>query len=391
MNNSIGRSVFAVAVLAVAAIGAGCCKKPVHEVIDLTAQARAAAEASGLALGSVGVEGATLRIYTWSDYVSGDVLDSFERALGVKVEVETFDSNETMFERLKTEGSRYDLIMPSSYQIAAMVREGMVEPLDRRRLPNVRQNFEPSFASQILDPSFTYSVPYAVTYTGLAYRKDRLGSTMHPGTWSVLGEEELCGRISLLNDMREVIGAALMRLGYSVNSTDRDEIARAASLVIKWRDNVRSFDTEGYKGGLACGDTWLAQGYSTDITQLIAGDKKSSVPPRADIGFALPREGFTVAFDEMVLASGAKNKDLVYAFINYMYDGDVAAANMNYMCGTMPVAPGIALLDDDYRELIVLDDAQMRNGQLLRSFDDRPDVQKLYETAWDLIKATAAE
>ena len=376
-----------VAASSAALLAAGCAESGGEDNVDLTAQALEAAKASGF-VPSEGGDGGTLHIYTWSDYISPDVLESFEKALGVKVAIDTFDSNEAMYAKLKAGGTGYDLIMPSSYQIKTMAREGMIDKLDHARMPNVMKNFDKSFATQILDNGFTYSAPYAVTYTGFAYVKDKIPEGAEVDSWSILGNEALKGRISLLDDMREVIGSGLMYLGYSINSENPAEIDAAVEQILKWRANVRKFDAESYKTEVANGATWLGHGYSTDITQVIIGDEESGAPARDDIGFALPKEGFAIAFDEMVVASGARRKDLAYAFINYIYDGDVAAVNMDYICGPNPVRPGIEQLDEDYRSLIILDAQTLRHGQILTSFDDKPEVQALYNKAWDRIKAT---
>ncbi len=376
-----------VAASSAALLAAGCAESGGEDNVDLTAQALEAAKASGF-VPSEGGDGGTLHIYTWSDYISPDVLESFEKALGVKVAIDTFDSNEAMYAKLKAGGTGYDLIMPSSYQIKTMAREGMIDKLDHARMPNVMKNFDKSFATQILDNGFTYSAPYAVTYTGFAYAKDKIPEGAEVDSWSILGNEALKGRISLLDDMREVIGSGLMYLGYSINSENPAEIDAAVEQILKWRANVRKFDAESYKTEVASGATWLGHGYSTDITQVIIGDEESGAPARDDIGFALPKEGFAIAFDEMVVASGARRKDLAYAFINYIYDGDVAAVNMDYICGPNPVRPGIEQLDEDYRSLIILDAQTLRHGQILTSFDDKPEVQALYNKAWDRIKAT---
>lgn len=376
-----------VAASSAALLAAGCAESGGEDNVDLTAQALEAAKASGF-VPSEGGDGGTLHIYTWSDYISPDVLESFEKALGVKVAIDTFDSNEAMYAKLKAGGTGYDLIMPSSYQIKTMAREGMIDKLDHARMPNVMKNFDKSFATQILDNGFTYSAPYAVTYTGFAYAKDKIPEGAEVDSWSILGNEALKSRISLLDDMREVIGLGLMYLGYSINSENPAEIDAAVEQILKWRANVRKFDAESYKTEVASGATWLGHGYSTDITQVIIGDEESGAPARDDIGFALPKEGFAIAFDEMVVASGARRKDLAYAFINYIYDGDVAAVNMDYICGPNPVRPGIEQLDEDYRSLIILDAQTLRHGQILTSFDDKPEVQALYNKAWDRIKAT---
>ena len=379
----------AAAAASAALLAAGCANSGEDGRVDLTAQALAAAQASGF-VPAEGGDGGTLHIYTWSDYISPDVLESFEKALGVKVAIDTFDSNEAMYAKLKAGGTGYDIIMPSSYQIKTMAREGMIDSLDHSKIPNVLKNFDKSFATQILDYKFTYSVPYAVTYTGFAYAKDKIPEGVDVDSWSILENEALKGRVSLLDDMREVIGAGLMYLGYSINSENPAEIDAAVEQVLKWRANVRKFDAESYKTEVASGATWLGHGYSTDVTQVIVGDEEAGAPARKDIGFALPREGFTIAFDEMVVASGAKRKDLAYAFINYIYDGEVAAVNMDYICGPNPVKPGIDLLDEDYRSLIILDQQILRDGQVLMSFDGKPEVQELYNRAWDRIKATEA-
>jgi len=379
--------------LTAACVGAaavlGCSQQEEADIADFSAQARAAAEAAGYVPPGDGTP--ELHIYTWCDYFSPDVIRSFEKALGCAVVIDTFDSNEAMYAKLKAGGSGYDLITPSSYQVAQMAREKMIMKLDHAKLPIVLKNFDPSFARQILDPTFAYNVPYAVTYTGFACLTSKIPEGVDCSTWAVLGNPALKGRISLLDDIREVIGAGLMYLGYSINSTNPKEIDAAVDQVLKWRGNIRKFDGESYKTEVPNGSTFLGHGYSTDITQVIVGDEEAGAPARDDISFVLPKEGFTIAFDEFTLSSGAKEPALAYAFMNYMYSAEVAAANMDYICGPNPVKPGIELLDPDYRKLIVLSDEQLKKGQVLGSFVDRPEVMEIYNRAWDKIKATEAK
>ena len=345
----------------------------------------AAALAAGLIAGCAPSK-PELHIYTWTDYISSDVIEDFEEKFNCKVVVDTFDSNESMYAKLKAGATGYDIITPSSYQISLMAKENMIDKLDHSKIPNVKKNFDKRFAQQILDPSFTYSVPYAVTYTGFCYVKDKIPAGADVNTWSILGNEALKGRISLMDDQREVIGAGLMALGYSINSENPKEIDKAVEQVLKWKSNVRKFDSESYKTEVASGAITLGLGYSTDVTQLIVGDEDEGTKPRPDIGFALPKEGFTIAFDEMVVASASKQKDLAYAFMNFIYEPEVAKENMEYICGPNPVAPAIAALDEDYRKIIILDDDILKRGQLLKGFDD-PKVLELYNKAWDRIKA----
>ena len=374
--------------VAAAALIAGCSQSESSTPgTDLSAQARAAAESSGYVPSKDGKAGGELHIYTWSDYIAPEVLAGFEKGLGVKVVVDTFDSNEAMYAKLKAGGTGYDIMMPSSYQIAQMAKEGMIDKIDHAKCPNVKKNFDPSFTNQIIDASFTYNVPYTVTYTGFMYAKGKIPEGVDIASWKSLANPAFKGRITLLDDIREVIGGGLMSLGYSINSTNPKEIDAAVAEVLKWKANSRKFDAESYKTEVASGATWIGHGYSTDSTQIIVGDEDEGTAPRDDIGFALPKEGFTIAFDEMVIAKDAKRKDLAYAFINYIYDGAVAKVNMEYICGPNPVKPGIDQLDPDYRKLIILDEAAIAHGQLLIGFQDKPAVQELYNKAWDKIKA----
>ena len=372
---------------AAAAMAAGCGSSGSDPGTDLSAQALAAAERSGLDLDSA--KGAELHIYTWSDYISPDVILGFEKALGCKVVIDTFESNEAMYAKLKAGGNGYDIVTPTSYQIGTMAKAGMIVPLDHSRIPNLA-DFDTRFASQIIDPTFKYNVPYAVTYTGLVYRKDKLPEGADPATWRIMDDPALKGRVTLLDDIREVIGAALMSLGHSINSQDPAEIDEAVARVLAWRANVRKFDAESYKTEVPSGATYLGHGYSTDAVQVIVGDEEEGVEPRPDVGFALPVEGFSIGVDEMVLSADAPRPDLAYAFMNYVYDGEVSRVNMEYVCGPMPVKSGIDALDEDYRALIIPDDETIARGQVIRGFEDNPAALELYNRAWDRIKATDA-
>ena len=373
------------AVAAAAVAVAGCTQS---ESVDLSPCARAAAESSGIAPDNV--KGGELHIYTWTDYLSPDVKTGFEKALGVKVVIDTFESNEAMYAKLKAGGTGYDLMTPSAYQIPQMVREGMIDKIDHSKCPNVKKNFDQSFANQVVDPEFVYSVPYSVTYTGFMYDKSKIPEGVDVESWKILENPAMKGRVTLLDDIREVIGGGLMALGYSINSTNPAEIDAAVAEALKWRHNARKFDAESYKTEVAAGSIWVGHGYSTDAAQVIVGDEEEGMEPRDDIGFALPKEGFTISFDEMVVAKDAKRKDLAYAFINFVYDGVVAKVNMEYICGVNPVKPGIDLLDEKTRSIAIISPEALSRGQVLRGIDD-PKVMECYNKAWDKIKAVDAK
>ena len=319
-----------------------------------------------------------LHVYTWSDYIAADVIKRFEEANNCKVVVDTFDSNEAMYAKLQAGSTGYDIIMPTSYQIPLMVKNKMIQKLDHAKLPNFKKNFDKGYASSTIDPTFKYGVPYAVTYTGLAYRKDKVGDAP-VDSWKVFDTAALKGRMSLLSDMRETIGGALKFLGYSLNSTSAEEIGKAADVVIGWKKNIAKFDNEQYKTAVASGEWFVGHGYSSDIIQIMLEDE--------NIGFSLPKEGFTIAFDEMVIASDSKQVELAHKFIDFCYDPDIAAQNMTEVCAPMPIAQAFPKLEEKLRKLVVLDPATLKRGEVLTDFSDQPEVHKMYVKAWDKIRS----
>ena len=320
-----------------------------------------------------------LHIYTWTDYISSSVIERFEKENDCRIVVDTFDSNESMYEKLRAGSTGYDIIMPSSYQIPLMIKNKLIRPLDHSKLPNVAKNFDKNFENCILDKSFSYNVPYAVTYTGFAYRGDKVGNAPI-NSWKIFGASALKGRMSLLSDMRETIGGGLMFLGYSLNSTNAEEIAKAVDVVIGWKRNIAKFDNEQYKSAVASGEFFVGHGYSSDIIQIMLDD--------GHVGFSLPKEGFVIAFDEMVVSIDSAQPDLAHKFIDFCYDPDVAAVNMTDVCAPMPVSSAFDKLDDKLRRLIVLDKTTLSRGQVLMDFADRPEIHNLYVKAWDKIKAS---
>ena len=337
---------------------------------------------AALALGMIagcGPSKPELHIYTWSDYVDEDVKSKFEEENNCKVVIDTFDSNEAMYAKLQAGSTGYDLITPSSYQIPLMAKNKMIIPLDHSKIPNVKKNFDAAFANSILDPSFTYNAPYMVTYTGIAYRRDKIAKDVPVDSWKIYETAALKGRMSLLSDMRETIGAALKSLGYSLNSEKKEELDKAVEVVLKWKKNIAKFDNEQYKTAVAAGEWFVGHGYSSDVTQIMLEDDK--------VGFSLPKEGFTIAFDEMVIAADAPQKELAHKFIDFMYRPEMAKANMESVCAPMPVKAALEALKPELKALIVKDADTIKRGEVLRDFDDKPEVRKMYIEAWDRIKA----
>ena len=266
---------------------------------------------------------AVLNVFIWSDYLAPELVKEFEAKYNCKVQLSFFESNEQMITKVKGGGSAYDVLYPSSYAVTMLVRDEFLLPLDHSKIPNLK-NIDSNYKNLIAEPEMEHSVPYMVSTTGIGFLSE-LGD-LEP-TWAVLGRPELKGRITLLDDMREVIGAALKFNGFSLNSTNEDELAKARDTVIEWKRNAAKFESTQYHYGLASGEFKMVHGYGGDILQA-----QSENP---DIRFMLPKEGFAFTCDQMVVPKNAPNPDLAHAWINFLHEPDVAARNTTeimYLC-----------------------------------------------------------
>ncbi len=317
----------------------------------------------------------TLHVYTWADYIKPELVQRFEKENGCKVVIDTFDSNESMYAKLKAGASGYDVITPSSYQVAIMAGQGMLLELDHARLPNLK-NVDPEYLRIAIDADMKHSVPYMLTNTGIAYLRSKV-QDIQP-TWAVFDRADLKGRMTMLNDMRETIGAALKFLGYSLNTTDTAQLEQARDVVIRWKKNLAKFENEQYKSGIASGEFLLVHGYSGDLVQ--------AQTENADIAFVAPQEGLSIACDDLVILKDSKAVDLAYKFIDFLHDPDVAAENSLFISYLCPNAAAYPKLPAEFRDnpAVKLDPAVQARCEVIR--DLGADNVK-YTRIWDQIKA----
>ncbi len=317
----------------------------------------------------------TLHVYTWADYVSPDVVKRFEKEQGCKVAIDTFDSNESMFAKLKAGATGYDLIFPTSYMVKVMNDQGMLLPLDHGQIPNLK-NVDAEALAKVYDAKMEHSAPYKLGYAVLAYRKDKVKDV--EASWSVFARADLKKRMTIFDDMRETLGAALKSLGYSLNSRDEKQLAEARDVVIGWKRNIAKFDNEGYKAGLDSGEFLVVQGYSGDLWQVAQENEK--------VAIVVPKEGVSVGCDEMVIPKGAPNPKLAHALINFLLDADVSAENMEWMGYLCPNAEGLKKVDKEFLKnpaVTVPDDVKAKCEVLEDLGADLPK----WTRAWDEVKA----
>jgi spermidine/putrescine transport system substrate-binding protein len=316
-----------------------------------------------------------LHIYTWADYFKPALLARFEKENGCRVVIDTYDSNETMYAKIKAGAGGYDILTPTSYMVSLMNSQGMVRKLDHGLLPNLA-HVDPEYLKLAIDKTMDHSVPYMIVHTVIAYLGSRV-KDFEP-TWAMFDRSDLKGRMTMLNDMRETIGAGLKFLGYSLNSRDERELAAAKEVVIRWKRNIAKYENEQYKTGVASGEFLLVQGYSGDILQV--------QQENPDIRFAVPREGTTISVDDLIIPEGAQEIRLAHAFINFLHDPEVAAENTTFLKYLCPNMDAYALLSEDLRKNpgIFMEPGVRAKSEIIA---DLGESLALYIKTWDEIKA----
>jgi spermidine/putrescine transport system substrate-binding protein len=335
----------------------------------------------GLALGAAvvlvhcGRSHPVLHIYTWADYFKPALVARFENDFRCRVVFDTFDSNETMYAKIKTGASGYDLLTPTSYMAGLMHAQGMLMELDHSRLPNL-VHVDPIFLDLAIDKAMAYSVPYMVVNTVIAYLASRV-EDFEP-SWAIFDRSELRGRMTMLNDMRETIGAGLKFLGHSINTTDLGELDAAKEVVIRWKKNIAKFENEQYKTGVASGEFLVVHGYSGDILQVQRENP--------DVRLAVPREGTVISVDNLVIPRAAGQVRLAQAFINFLHDPAIAAENTAFLMYLCPNKDAYPLLPEALRTnpAVFLGPDVRAKSEIIA---DLGEANSLYVKAWDEIKA----
>jgi spermidine/putrescine transport system substrate-binding protein len=318
----------------------------------------------------------TLTVFTWSDYLSDDAKVGFEKANNCKLVIDTFDSNEAMLAKLQSGATGYDVLVPSSYAVQALKRKGMIQSLDPAKIPNMK-NVDASYLAKAPDSKMEFSVPYMTAPTCLCYLESKVPNPVN--SWAMLERMDLKGRVTLLDDMREVLGAALKFLGHSLNSTDPVQLAAARDLAIRWKQNIAKFENEQYKTGIASGEFFLVQGYAGDLIQ-VADENK-------DMRLFIPQEGTAFSCDDLCIPKDAKNVDLAHAYIDYLTGAEVAAKNMEWIGYRAPNSAAYRLLSEDFRGSALLfppDDLFAK----CEPISDLADHLPLWTAEWDKVKAS---
>jgi spermidine/putrescine transport system substrate-binding protein len=272
-----------------------------------------------LLISSCGNGQRTVKFYNWSYFIPDHVLYDFERETGINIEMDTYESNDQMYSTLRSGVKTYDVTVPSGDFVAIMKREGMLQPLQKADIPNFGNLSQDILAYVDFDPGNVYSIPYAVSVTGLNVNTKYV--TEYEESWSLLGREDLWGRTSSKTDTRELLGNALKYLGYSANSTDPLEINEARDFVLTWKEHIE-FDDEGYDVSFVAEENWVVHGFPEAVLTALDGDTEHYV-------FVMPKEGGLIYLDNMVVLANAQNTAEAHEWMNYILRLDVHAAIMD--------------------------------------------------------------
>ncbi|MEK6662498.1 MAG: spermidine/putrescine ABC transporter substrate-binding protein [Pseudomonadota bacterium] len=344
---------------------------------------------SALLLLALGAQAAdTLHIYNWNNYIGPQTLERFKAKCACRVSYDTYGSNDELLAKLAAGAKGYDLLVPTGNAVESLIKQNALQPIDKHKLPHL-SNLAPLYLNAAFDQGNIYSIPYAYTITLLGYNEARMRALGIPtDSWAAIFEPKylarIKGRVTVLDDQRELIAAALKYLGYSINDADEAHWRQAAQVIMRAKPYWAAFNNTSYIRLLSTGDIWLVHGYSNDMFQ--AADAARQAKRGIHIAYSVPREGAVLALDSMVIPRDAPRPDLAHRFIDFMLEGRNSAELTNLTGSGNPnqaalpfVEPAIAA-----NRGIFPDKAVAARLEQLRDLDRRK--RRLMSRLWTEIK-----
>lgn len=309
-----------------------------------------------------------INVFNCGDYINEDLIDKFEEETGYKIVYSTYDTNEIMYSKVKAGSTKYDLVFPSDYMVEKMISEGLAEKINFDNIPNYKY-IDDKYKNLSYDPNNEYSVPYMWGTFGIIYdttvvKDDNID-------WNILWDEKYKDNTIMFNSLRDAMGISLARLGYSMNSTDKSEIEKAAAELLNQKNLARAWMVDEVKDAMRNKEAAIATVWSGDAAVLLNEDK--------DLKYVVPASGSNKWFDAMVIPKGAKNKEGAEAFINFLTDPDNALENVEYIGYYTPNSETFKLLDKKTQSTYPSDEV-LDKCEIFTNLPD--DVLKLYSEEW---------
>ncbi|MCX8088312.1 MAG: spermidine/putrescine ABC transporter substrate-binding protein [Meiothermus ruber] len=330
----------------------------------------------GLLVAGCGQQKKELRLLNWSDYMPKEVLEEFEKREGIKVVEDTYDSPEAMLSKLQAGGdAEYDVLITPDYTVGSLARAGSLQELDKAKIPNLK-NLDPQFTDPAFDPGGRYSVVYQWGTTGLAYREDLVQGPVE--SWAVLFDPaKQVGRFLLLDEMREMVGAALKYMGESVNTTDPDKLAQAQGLLLEAKRR-----SQGFAGGTSIRDRLIAGDIA--VGPAYSGDILAAQAENPQLKYVIPVEGATLWTDNLVVLKKSPNHELAYKFINFLLEPEIAAQISNSIGYATPVAAAMDQIEEKDNPIIYPSPEIRARLELLADLGDQADA---FNKVWSEVKS----
>ncbi|MDA2947343.1 MAG: spermidine/putrescine ABC transporter substrate-binding protein [Actinomycetota bacterium] len=330
---------------------------------------------------TIGSVDGDLNLYIWAEYIDPELLEEFETTYGVSVNEDFYTSNEEARTKLQSGVNAYDIVIPSDYMISQLIQDDLLLTLNFELLPNF-SNIDPDYTYLNYDPENLYTVPYFWGTTGFGVNLDALGVEEVPNTWGLVFDQELRETygitFTLLDDSREVLGAALKYLGYSLNSVDETEIEEATQLLKETQDAIVAYDSDQFEDLIISGEINAAHGWSGDFFALFYELEDQYEDVYSSFVYLIPEEGGVRWTDAMVIPSGSSSICTAHTFMNFMMDAEVAAQNAEWNAYATANSAAKEFIDEEMLadESIYPSDEVVAN---LEFIEDLGEVNEIYE------------
>ena len=317
-------------------------------------------------------ENGTINVFNWGEYIDESLIKDFENETGIKVNYSTYDTNEIMYQKIKTNPGTYDIVIPSDYMIEKNIKEDLLEKIDFNNIPNYKYIGE-KFKNLPYDPTNEYSVPYTWGTVGIIY--DSTVVTEPVTSWDILWNEKYKDNVYMYNSLRDSLAITLVKNGYSLNSTNADEINVAKEDLLKQLTLTNPiYVIDEVRDNMISGEKALAVVYSGDASYIMSQNP--------DMKYVVPNEGSNKWFDAIAIPKDAPNKAGAEAFINFLCDPENAKTNIEYIEYSTPNTGAFELLDDEVKNnpAAYPSDAVLERCEVFTDLD--PQTLKLYESAF---------
>ena len=320
-----------------------------------------------------------VNVYNWGEYIDMSVLEDFQKETGIKVNYQTFESNEAMYAVLDGDGADYDVIIPSDYMISRLIDEDKLEPLNFDNIPNF-SDVDPELKNPEYDPENLYSVPYMWGLMGVIYNTTMVDEA-DLGSWDLLWNEKYAGDIVMIDNSRDAIGIALKSQGISYNTTDAAQITAAVDRLVEQKPLVQAYVMDEVFQKMEGGNAAIGTYYY--------GDYLTMVENNPDLGFYIPEEGTNIYVDAMCILKDAPNKENAEIFINYMCSTEAGLKNCEEIWYSSPLLSVRDALDPEVSSdpLAYPDEAIMAQCE---SYAGLPqEILDLYDSEWTRLKSAS--